>query len=477
MTMHPRRRLERALATEDGFTIVEGVVAGVVIVIGMLGVLTMLTGALRGTSANNARITATNLSRELLETLRGLDYDDMSGSLVKTRMQAKGFGSGSPWTIERRGVTFTLTATSCTFDDPADKLAATPPPEVCTPQPAGATGDANGEDFRRTTFELAWNDPSSGQRSLRQTTLVVNPTGGLGPRITGFTPVTQTITSSATTATIVWSTTSARSLQWMADDGQSSGSVTGTTSFTTNWDIGTSGSGSEVLDGSYTVTGQPFDDRDIAGEAKRANVVLNRRVPYAPPTLLGGHNTRFGDWVELQWSPNNERDIVGYRAFWAGLDGVAGSGDDLQVCPLISLGAILSPTTTSCAVISPPIGSSTYYVVAVDRNRENQLRDGDRRTLTLAPAGERPQAPTGPFTATTVGGQPSLSWRPPAVGSASFYRIYRDGFRYDRTSDATTTFVDGSPGGGFFGHSYRVTTVDATFNESDPIGPVFWWEP
>jgi hypothetical protein len=474
MTRRPPSTPATRACREEGFTIVEGVVAGLVLVVGLLGVLTLLTGSLRGTAANNSRVAATNLTRELIEATRGLDYDDMAGSLVQTRLQAEGLGSGNPWTIERRGVTYTVEATSCTFDDPADKLAASPPVEVCAPAPSGTSGDPNGDDFRRTTFELSWDEPGGGPRTLTQTTLVVNPSGGLGPRVSSFSPVTQTITNAlATVATVVWNTTTAQTLRWVADDGVSSGSITGTTSFTTNWDIGTSGSGTEVLDGSYQLTAQPYDARNIAGEVKRANVVLNRRQPYAPPSLAGGHNTRLGDWVELQWSPNNERDILGYKAVWSGLDGVAGTFDDLQVCPLLSAGTMLSPTTTSCVDLSPPIGASKYYVLAVDRNRDGALRDGDRRLLSIAAASARPSPPRGTFSVTSVGGQPRLSWNAPSSGTVSFYRIYRDGSRYDRTSGASTTFTDESAGSS--AHFYWVTAVDPTFNESDAIGPVIWF--
>lgn len=473
MTSQQRAEAIQRVADEQGFTIVEGVVASLVLVIGLLGVLTMLTGSLRATTANNARVTATNLTRELIEAVRGLPYSDMTGGLVQARLQARGFGSGTPWTIDRRGVTFTLAATSCTFDDPADKLAATPPADACTPAPTGTTGDPNGEDFRRTTFDITWNEPGGGPRTFSQTTLVVNPTGGLGPRIVSFTPVTQTITTNLTAASIVWTTTTAETLQWAIDDGQSSGSVTGTTSFTSTWDIGTSGSGFEVLDGSYQVTAQPFDDRGVAGEAKRANIVLNRRQPYPPPTLEGGHNTRLGDWVELQWSPNSERDILGYKAVWAGLDGVPGTFDDLQICPLLSEGTMLPPTTTACVDLAPPIGATKYYVVAVDRNRDGAARDGDRRILTIGAPSPRPSAPPWPLSVTTVNGLPKLTWNPPASGTVSFYRIYRDGSRYDRTSTATTTFTDASAGSS--AHFYWITAVDPTFNESDALGPVIWW--
>ena len=257
------------------------------------------------------------------------------------------------------------------------------------------------------------------------------------------------------------------------DDGLSSGTVTGTTSFTSTWDIGTSGSGAEILDGAYQMTAQPFDDRGVAGEAKRANIVLNRRQPYPPPTLQGGHNTRLGDWVELQWSPNNERDILGYKAVWSGFDGVAGTFDDLQVCPLLSEGTMLPPTTTACVDLAPPIGPTKYYVVAVDRNRDGLLRDGDRRLLTIGAASPRPAAPPWPLNIASVNGLPRLSWSPPSSGAVQFYRIYRDGTRYDRTSDATTSFTDASAGSS--AHFYWITAVDNTFNESDVLGPVIWW--
>ncbi len=455
----------------------ETLVAAFVLVVGMLGVLGLLNGALRTTSSNIERVGATNLARELVERTRGLDYDDMTGTLVQTRLKAAGLGAGSPWTIVRRGVTYTITASSCTYDDPADKLASPAPAGVCTPQPAGSTGDSNGEDFRRTTFVVSWVEHSRTPRSLTQSTLVVNPSGGLGPRIVSFSPVTQPpITLNPSSVTITWTTTPATTLRWVVDDGVSSGSSTGSTSFTTTWNIGSSGSGSEILDGAYQISGQAFSDLDIAGEAKRADVVLNRRKPYPPPAFAGGHDSRVGDWVDLQWSPNAERDVQGYRVKWAGADGAVGTGDDAQVCPAPGVSAPLE--ATSCADLAPPSGATTYFVVAVDRAPDNSLREGDRRILSIGAPGARPNAPTGPLTAQTVADQPKLSWSAPSSGSVSFYRIYRDGTavgyadRYGRTSGTATTFVDDNPGTG--SHRYWVTTVDGAFNESDPLGPVTW---
>ncbi len=463
---HPVTRL----AGERGFTLVELLVAGLVLVVGMLGVLVLLTGSQRMTATNNERVGATNLARELVEATRSLDYADMSGTRVQTRLQARGLGSGSPWVIERRFARYTVTAVSCTYDSPTDGMAATPPDGVCLPQPAGALGDANGDDFRRTTFSISWAG-GGVSRPVSQTTLVVNPSGGLGPRIVGATPVAQTITGSVTEAQVVWTTTTARTLRWTVDDGVSSGAVSGSTAFTTRWALGSSGSAGEVLDGSYEITGQPFDDRDVAGEAKRVNVVVNRRVPYAPPSLAGGHNTRVDDWVDLEWGRSRERDVLGYRASWAGNDGAAGTADDKQVCPAVGDGWMLDPATTSCTDFSPPPGAATYYVAAIDRAPDNSLREGDRRTLAIDAPTPRPSPPLG-LVSSTVAGQPTLVWLPPLTGAVSFYRIYRDDERYDRTSAGSLTYRDSNPG--VQHHRYAVTAVDSAYNESSVLGPVLW---
>ena len=465
----------RGLGSDDGFTIVEVLVACLVLVVGMLGVLTLLTGSLRTTKANSERVGATNLARRLVEQTRTLDYDDMAGSLVATRLQAAGdLGSGSPWTFTARGVTYTITATACTYDDPADGLASPPPGGVCSPQPTGSGADANGDDFRRITFRIAWSKAGvSGTTSVAQTTLVSNPAGGLGPRIVSFTPVAQTITSSVSSVVVDWTTTAAQSLRWTVDDGASGGSSSGSTSFTSTWAIGSSGSGlaSEILDGSYQISAQPFDDRSVAGEVKRADVVLNRRRPYAPEDFAGGHDTRL-DIVDLQWSPNRERDILGYR-----VERERADLPNVQVCPAPSAGAMLAPTATSCAVVSPPSLQTTYRLVAIDRAATNQPRDGDPASLSVPVAGTRPAAPSA-LTVQTVAGDPRLSWTAPAGGGVSFYRIYRDGSavgyadRYDRASGGATTYTDASAGVGT--RRYWVTAVSSSFNESLPIGPVTW---
>src|SRR4051794_3130346 len=194
---------------DAGFTMVEVMVAALLLVGGILAVLAMYTGAVQTATTNNARVTATNLERELVETAREIDYDDLED--VAAEAQARGLGAGSPWTIDRRGTTYAVTASTCVFDSPTDDFAATAPANACQSRPAGA--DANGEDFRRVTFQLAWDD-AGRTRVMSQTTLIVNPAGGLGPRVLAFAPLSQTITANVGSVAVAWSTTPAQSLAW-----------------------------------------------------------------------------------------------------------------------------------------------------------------------------------------------------------------------------------------------------------------------
>ena len=151
---------------ERGYTLVELLVAAFVLVVGMAGAFALLNGANRTTTTNNARMGATNLARELLEDARSVDYD----TLTPTRHHRRAAGQGAAsrarprrGSSSRRGIEYTVTADVCTFDDPKDNVAATPPANVCTPQapvPASAgtlEPEIQPDDFRRVTVTLAWN--------------------------------------------------------------------------------------------------------------------------------------------------------------------------------------------------------------------------------------------------------------------------------------------------------------------------------
>src|SRR5215210_2091194 len=60
------------LAAEDGFTLVELMMAALVLVVGVLGVLSLLDHANRATERTKHREAATNLAREVIEASRAV---------------------------------------------------------------------------------------------------------------------------------------------------------------------------------------------------------------------------------------------------------------------------------------------------------------------------------------------------------------------------------------------------------------------
>jgi prepilin-type N-terminal cleavage/methylation domain-containing protein len=476
-------RRRPTIAEPQGFTLVELLAAMLVLVIGMLATLSLVQRAAATTSLNDQRVAATNLARELVEASRTADYDDLTPTdMVAAIQNQPNLGSGgSPWTLERRDTTYTIEASACAFDDPADELAEDAPDNQCQPVAAGVTGDRNGDDFRRVTFDITWKNRSTAH-TITQTATIVNPAGGLGPRITDFyLDPAHTIGPGETTAEFLVDTTYAAAVHWNADDGESLGDATVDNAAQTEWSItwqlgqgGVEGAAGAIYDGTYSVIAQAFDDRDIPGDSRVATVVINRSAPFAPKGFSGGHDDRVTDWVDLDWAPNPERDIEGYRVYRINADGTKE-----RVCPDSSAGAAgyIEPDIQFCADFAPPNTAVDYQVVALDKDLSGDLREGTPTTLTVDAPGPWPAEPviTG---VSTVDNHPHITWDPPATGSVDFYRVYRDGAAYnDRVGRVPATspsleFEDSQVTGGT--HTYYVTAVGSNYNESDEAGPAQW---
>jgi hypothetical protein len=314
-----------APADEDGFTLVECWWPAVVLVVGMLGAFTLLDGANKITVTNNARIGGTNLAREILEDARSVDYDLLTPAMIRPTLRAKlgDTGTAIPWTVRRRGIEYTVTTDVCTFDDPKDSVAATPPADVCTPQapvPASAgtpAPDVQPDDFRRATVSLSW-DTGGGAKTMSLVSLISNPSGGLGPRITAFTapPDNASQVTGGSSATFPTTTTSAGSVHWDSDGtpNGSGDSTGGPTAWVTSWPLGSAAvavappatgaqySATTVLDGTYTVTAQAFSTLGIAGDSRVAILPLNRSRPITVTGFRAGRNA-YQNSVDFQWQP------------------------------------------------------------------------------------------------------------------------------------------------------------------------------
>lgn len=450
-------------------TLIEVMVACLILVGGMAGVVTIVSGANRAADLSYARVSANHLAREVLEDARAVDYDDLNPTDVAAALQAlPGLsGSGSPWTVTRRQQTYTISVSTCTFDDPRDGIAngtSVPAPTNACPAAtaeSGAPTESNPDDFRRVEATITWTLRNKTD-SITLTDSIVNPSGGLGPRIKTITQPSAQITSGTSVSIPVTTTPNAASLHWIVDTTSTDDDATGgPSSWTISWPIGTAGASGSVLDGTYTVNAQPFDTRGVPGDTRPAVVQINRSLPFAPTGLAGGRNTAFGPTVvDLEWNGNLEKDIIGYRVY-RGTTLVCGTA----ATPLNAL---------SCSDSNAP-GSGTlqYTVVAVDRtdiaNTASAMREGAASaTLSVGAASTALAKPTG-LAVTVVGNLAHLAWTAPATGTVAFYRIYRDGKalgdRIARTATNATYFDDASWDGN--SHRWYVTAVNAGYNESD----------
>ena len=111
-------------AGEAGFTIVEIMVAVVMLVAGVLSMLVMIEGSLSSTSRTTAREQATNLARDLVERTRQVPYTSTTTgaapAALAARLPENPAVSGSSFVVQRRNVSYTVMVTACSIDDPAD---------------------------------------------------------------------------------------------------------------------------------------------------------------------------------------------------------------------------------------------------------------------------------------------------------------------------------------------------------------------
>jgi type II secretory pathway pseudopilin PulG len=358
-----RSRLRR---DERGFTIVETLVAIIILITGVIGSVTLMNAAGSTTLSNNERETAINLSRELIEAADGLSYAQTAPTTIVAAIQAQaGLGDASTasgWQIVRRNVTFTVAMSSCTFDDSKDgagshSVAADQP--WCSDSASGASTDANANDYRRVSVDASWAIRTR-TATVHQATLITNrrPSAAIVPNartvdIASCTPAAscnstalsndevsycylfQTSPGCAASATSCPTTSnstcanavnftvttigSPASVKW-AVDGVVQGNASGSgNSWTFTWNLATNYPQTTV-DGTYDVSAQAYDSAGAAsGDSAVDSVKLNRFTPDVTAFVtIAGLNPLWSSVPEIEFYPSNttgarvDRDIAGY---------------------------------------------------------------------------------------------------------------------------------------------------------------------
>jgi Tfp pilus assembly protein PilV len=411
------------LKHESGFTLIEVLMAGFVLVVGVLGVALMVNNANAVTSTTRAREGATNLARELLEQTRALPYSDLDTATAQSDLQGRGYpdadATKTGWQIRRRGVLFEVTVLACTFDDTHDGARASgsdfcPGSASAGSTTSGVGDDPNPDDYRRVEFDVKWsfnggptpscagaggNGSALGAACVAQAEMIANPSGGLGPSIKTITPVNDPVESGTSVSFHVVTESAADSLTWDADDGTQGTATMTTGSSGLGWDftwafggpapsnsgVASPPAGGNVIDGTHTVIAQAFL-LNAAGVAKPRTVALNRYLPRAPQFLTpaAGVNDRLPGQpvIEFSWLQNPDTDIWGYQVYRAKASAtpaptLSGGSPDRTVCSTDDVKAttcfdpdysVQAPTAGECPAGTPAAHvCASYYVVAFDK--------------------------------------------------------------------------------------------------------------
>lgn len=492
-------RLERRLEprSEAGFTIMEALMAAVILIVGLIGLLGLLDVSVRASASTRAREGATSLAREIIEDARTIPYAQLIPSSIESQLQAMNgladSSSASGWQIARRGFNFTVAVKECAIDDPKDGLAKTHGSTFCEEQQEfqkklGEVEDTEPEDLKRITAEVSWTFQKRTSTVKQVSTLTAAGQGiGLfaskleltapaGFSGTATTPVITNKEAKALTFTVSFPEgTSA--IDWSLEGAKQEELTPASkaTSLTFSWPINEPPLHPYVSDGTYQVAAQAVNSTGVIGPPISIPVRLIRGVPAAPKEIVGGFNTvyRSGvatEVVELQWKANAERNVIGYR--------VLGPKKEL-ICPE-SLEAL--STTTSCIdfnLLAEKPSERAYTVVALYRDASENVQESPAGTITVKrSASTAPNAPTKLVLTENASGSVTLKWEAPKSGAGpSFYRIYRGSTNYtsrygttfsiECSTECTYTDTDATTT-----HEYWVTAVSSNLTESTFLGPV-----
>ncbi|MGI8511158.1 MAG: hypothetical protein ACR2NH_00830, partial [Solirubrobacteraceae bacterium] len=156
---------------QDGFTIVEVLVAATVLVVGVGATLALVVAA-AGTAAQTKGVEgATNVAREITESARKVPFSQLtSGQVVPALQAVPGLESttSTSWRVTRRGISYAVDVEVCSIDDAKDGYGAHDA-SYCPQSATTGTNDGQPLDFKLLTATISWQ-PAAGAktRSVRQ---------------------------------------------------------------------------------------------------------------------------------------------------------------------------------------------------------------------------------------------------------------------------------------------------------------------
>ena len=356
----------RRIRSQAGMTMLETMVAAVILSAGVLGVFVMVETADRVNAQNSARNTANAISRELLEEARSTPFAAVGAPnwFHATLDNAQGqqgnvvspTASSSRTEIRREDTTYTVQVDTCTVDEARDgygahSVAAT----WCSDSSTTAGDDGQPEDLKRVAVRMTWTAPNGETENLFQTATFSSGGQVVGPTLTDLTitapPVSDqnnpVITSNPTGGIVKFLGTApgAVDMKFFVEGVERQTGVSGGNgSWTLDWNI------TDVPDGVYTISAVAIDALGARGAPRLKTVRLARGVPAAPTNITGGYNYV---WVagaktlavELMWDASPDGSVTGYEVLKGGT----------VVCQ--------ASLETTCMDRSPATSGSTVYTI------------------------------------------------------------------------------------------------------------------
>ena len=460
--------LARGPAKEAGFTIIEVLVAATLLLVGMLGVVTMVSGANSAVASAREREAATNLAREIAEQARSIPYSQVDAATLEPRLQAMaGLESSTTaplWTVSRRGTTYEVDVAVCSVDDSRDGYGDHTDGGYC--DATEGVADSTPRDLKRVTIDVTWDDRGK-QRTARQVAVVSPGNGRDAPLVKSLTatsptfsdpthPVVTAASTTQVTFTVVGSTTATRIIWSLDGVDQVPAPVPAAAPKTWTFTLPLTG----LSDGTYSIGARAVDANDVEGPPHEIPLDLLRGIPAAPTIVASGFNTVnvagvSRDVVEIEWLANTERNVQGYRVY---------RPDGSLACP----GDATIPDERLDCVDTAPIAGE-YEVAAVFRDINGVLTDGVLARTT--PPGLMTSIPPGPrrFYFTTIaatgancgaGGRDMLTPAPTATGAPSVVSLGSTTARWCSPASTETITVPASPLGA------ETTRVEARFRNT-----------